>query len=301
MDDIARYRDHSVISDPGRHAGWIEALPSDVASLHGAANQLVFHYFQRDAFSRHGISDDRVGEIDTRYAADMFDLLRSKDDGPLGTPREPARRMIGCCRDYSLLLVAMARQHGIPARSRVGFATYLIPGWAADHVVAEVWDERVGRWRLVDGNLAIGYVDPDDGQELDVLDLPRDRFLVAPEAWRRCRSGEADPESFGVSPSRPEPYLRGWPYLLHNLLADLAALDRRDPVLWDVWGLGHPDATVGDAEMWLLDELAGDLVAGPDEATVARWLAHEAFRIPATLQSWSPAGAGKPLVVTLRD
>ncbi|HEV2527172.1 MAG TPA: transglutaminase domain-containing protein [Thermomicrobiales bacterium] len=305
MDDLARYRSHSRLSDPGNHAGWIDALPTDLATLHRAANQLVFHYFQRDQFEQYGIDDGRISEVDTRYAEDMFALLRSLDDRPLGTPRTPAQRMIGCCRDFSLLLVAMARQRRIAARSRVGSATYLMPGWAADHVVAEIYDPETGRWRLVDANLATGYIDPSDGLLIDVLDIPRDRFLVAPEAWQRCRSGAADPETFGVDPSRPEPFLRGWPYLIHNLLADLAALDRRDSVLWDTWGLGGVDAVHGPEQMDLLDALAADLADGPDghgpdRRTVDRWVAHESLGVPAVVQSWTPARLGQPLLVSLR-
>ena len=224
MSDIGRYLGQSVFSDPGEFAPWLAALPPDLPALHYAASQLVFHYGHRDQFERHGINADRLGEIDTRYADDMLRLVRSLDDAPLGTRREPAQRMVGCCRDDTLFLVAMARQHGIPARSRVGFTTYFTPGWSLDHVVAEIWDDAQDRWRLVDANLDAGHTDPTDGQVLDVLDLPRDRFLVAPDAWQRCR--------FVVSPDRPESFLRGWPYLIHNLLTDLAALGQQELILW---------------------------------------------------------------------
>jgi transglutaminase-like putative cysteine protease len=43
---------------------------------------------------------------------------------------------------FTLLLVALPRARGIPARARVGFGTYFEPGQFLDHRVAEWWNER---------------------------------------------------------------------------------------------------------------------------------------------------------------
>src|ERR687898_951834 len=59
----------------------------------------------------------------------------------------------GCCRDHTLLAVAALRHHGMPARSRVGFASYLsLTTWHHDHVIVEAW--LGGRWRRFDTELA---------------------------------------------------------------------------------------------------------------------------------------------------
>jgi hypothetical protein len=57
----------------------------------------------------------------------------------------------------------MARHHAIPARARVGFATYFVAGLHLDHEVAEVWDAREDRWRLIDAELGDDHVDQSDG------------------------------------------------------------------------------------------------------------------------------------------
>lgn len=301
MNSIDHYRNQSIFSDPGEFAPWLVTLLPDLPTLHHAANQLVFHYSQRDQFAQLGIAEDRLREIDTRYADEMFRLVQALDGSPLGTPREPARRMLGCCRDYTLFLVAMARHHGIPARSRVGFATYFIPGWFGDHVVAEIWDASRNCWRLVDANLDAGYTNPGDGHILNVLDLPRDRFLTAPNAWQRCRSGDADPERFRVDPDLDEPYLRSWPYLIHNLLTDLAALNRQEVILWDTWGLSDPEATVGPEQLAILDALAVDLSSEQMDAnSVVSWSAHDVLRVPNPVTTWSPATPGESRLVELR-
>src|SRR5699024_5127739 len=113
--------------------------------------------------------------------------------------------------------VSLLRHHGIPARSRVGFAAYFFAEWNVDHVVAEVWDVAEDRWRLIDPELHAGHVDPTDGLPVDPLDLPRDRFLVGPDAWLRCRNRGEDPQRYLVSPFLDIPETRGYPYLLHNL------------------------------------------------------------------------------------
>ena len=301
-ESVTLYTRQSPFSEPGPAGAWIDYIPPDLSALHRAANQLIFHYGHREQFAGHGIAGERLHEIDTRYAADMFQLVQELSNTPAGAERSPAQRMVGCCRDYTLFLVAMARHHGIPARSRVGFATYFSPGWSIDHVVAEIWDRTERRWRLVDANLDLGHIDPSDGTPLDVLDLPRDRFLVAPVAWRRCRSGAADPARFVVNPSLTEPFLRSWPYLTHNLLTDLAALDRRELVLWDVWGIGAQETAPSDGQLARLDALAAELdTTDPDAATISRWLGHEDFQIPNPIISWSPATPGVPRQVILRS
>src|SRR5262249_48635252 len=111
-------------------------------------------------------------------------------------PRQPRQRLVGCCRDFTVLFVSMARHRGIPSRARVGFAGYLIEGRLIDHEIAEVWDGSAERWRLVEPEIDDGHTDPADGASVDPLDVPAGRFLTAPRAWQLARSGAIDPERF---------------------------------------------------------------------------------------------------------
>ena len=85
-----------------------------------------------------------------RYAGALLGLLLQRGDPALDRDRPPSERVVGCCRDAAVVFLALARAKGLPARARVGFAAYLVPGWLIDHVVAEVRDETEGRWRVVD-------------------------------------------------------------------------------------------------------------------------------------------------------
>ncbi|MFI6045748.1 transglutaminase-like domain-containing protein [Nocardia sp. NPDC051321] len=298
--DISYYATQSKFTDPGKFVEWVAALNPDSAALRDVASGLVFHFWGNGDVTEHGFAAQRREEIDLRYADNIFARLHALNPAPLDTERAPTERVVGCCRDFTLLYVAMARHHGIPARSRTGFATYLIPGWAADHTIAEVWDAEHRRWRLVDPQFTPGYRDPTDGTEMDLLDVPRDRFLVAADAWNNCRTCEADPTRFVVSPDQPAPFLRGWPYLLHSLILDLAALNKHEMILWDLWCPLDISTEVDARTITEMDALS-DLLRDPTTEIDRLCAAFEdsALRVPATIRTATPP-AGIPREITLR-
>lgn len=285
MTDHAAYACQSPITDPGVMREWLGELPADFRALRALARPLVAHY-RADDLAAFGIPPERVREIDTRFAGLMLARLREMDGAPLSPERAPADRLVGCCRDHTVLYLTLLREAGIPARARVGFAGYFVPGWWLDHVVAEVWDAAEGRWRLVDAEIADVWLDRSDGAALDTLDLARDRFMVAGEAWQACRSGAADPERFVVDPGLEVAVTRGWHQLRHNLVQDLAALTQREMILWDTWGL-LDDAPIPEAQWGLLDGIAtvtaNPAVTGAEAA--ALYAATAGVQVPATVQS----------------
>ncbi len=118
----------------------------------------------------------------------MFARLVELADLPLSAAREPRQRLVGCCRDFTVLFVAMARHKGIPSRARVGFAGYFFDGWLIEHEIAEVWDGSAGRWRLVEPEIDDDHTDPGDGASFDALDVPPDRFRLRRVQRRRVSS-----------------------------------------------------------------------------------------------------------------
>ncbi|MEU5691945.1 transglutaminase domain-containing protein [Actinosynnema sp. NPDC020468] len=284
------YAEHSRFSDPGPHERWLRGTPGDVESLRDIASGLVFHYWGNEEIARRGIAAERYEEINLRYASDMFGRLRELDPSPLGARRREADRILGCCRDSTLLLVSLARHHGIPARSRVGFASYLVPGWHLDHVVAEVF--VAGEWRLVEPQF------DRDHAAVDVLDVPRTSFLTAPEAWLATRAGTLDPTRFAVSPDLPEPFLRGFPYLHHNLVLDLAALNKHEMILWDIWGALTTADHVPEHDAHAADILAQSL-NNPTIPQSAEAFTNDRYQVPGTIVTIPPT-TNLPREVTLR-
>ena len=283
----------SPVTDPGAAAGAIDALDPSLPALRQASSQLVFHYRAGD-YARAGVDRARMAEIDTRFAAPMLARLVAADASLARSPRPGASRTVGCCRDAAVLFLALARRRGVPARARVGFASYIVPGWWMDHVVVDVWDAAEGRWRLVEPELEEDLTHP-DGHAMDFLELRRGvDFLVGPAAWIAARKGEVDHEKFVVAPQLQEAMLRGWPYLAHNVVHDLAALDKKEMLLWDVWGSQERwenAEAVTDEDAALLDEISPRLVnldITPEE--VAELAGKKEYAIPREVTTADPLG-----------
>src|SRR5262249_48635250 len=84
----------SLVTEPGPAAAAIDRLPSDLGALRAVSQQLVFHCWADGDWAENGIEPERIGEIDTRYAAAMFARLGELADLPLsGAP--PAQAAAG--------------------------------------------------------------------------------------------------------------------------------------------------------------------------------------------------------------
>ena len=287
--DLDHFRSHSRFTDPGRVDAALAGAPTTVAGIRALVSRLVFHYRASGDPTRLGFAPERLHEIDLRYADDMLARLAELDAELLNAERAATDRILGCCRDYTVLFVALARRLGIPARARVGFSDYFVEGWYLDHVVAEVWDADEQRWRLVDSQFADG----DIAVPFSFDDVPRDRFLTGADAWIACRSGELDPERFVVAPDLMVPDLRAWPYLLHNLVFDLAALNKQEMILWEIWGvlesLEAADAPLAEDLDVIAARLADPAVT---PAELAALYDDDRFRVPAEVVNFSPLDGG---------
>ena len=256
---------------------------------------LVVHYRLGHLFDLE-IPKERLPEIDTRYAESMLARIAELNDGSLAEERPPEKRLVGCCRDFTVLLLAMARYLGIPARARVGFADYFVSGFNVDHEVAEVWDAGERRWRLVDSEID----GPPIGARFDPTDVPRGRFIVGGLAWQMCRDGRADPETFLVDPELEIEDTRGWSYLLHNLIHDLAALNKTEMILWDEWGLIGKGPS--EVDLALLDRVATLTLAAGETFPEVRSIYEttSGLKVTAAVKSYSPA-VPEPQEVRLRS
>ena len=114
------------------------------------------------------------------------------------------------------------------------------------------------------------------------MDVPREKFLVAGDAWRLCRDGDADPAKFGLSLLNEAGY---W-WIAANLVRDVAALNNMEMLPWDVWGaMPAPDEIIGDERYALFDRLAG-LTRVPDATfadLTAAYTQDTRLRVPATV------------------
>jgi len=271
------YATHSPTTAPGDYAYLLDNLPTDLAGIAQVTQGLVYHYMADQHTYGWAPPKERLPEINTRTMSHILPCLLEKDDRPLTAARTYENRLIGCCRDFSLLACAILRHQGKAARLRYGFAGYFIPGYWGDHVVVESWTGD--RWQRFDPQIAgrrdWGY------DMLDMVDAP---FVTGGRAWQMGRSEGADPDHFGLGPNELE--VRGWWFMRERLQLDIAALNKIELLCWDGWeGLreGHPE------DEKILDQMVV-LSLNPDSTDLRkRCTEQERWQIPATVHCFHPA------------
>lgn len=264
MTDITYFSQFGKITHPGPYAGLYDDLPFDVPSLVGTVQGLVVHVFWAERYSL-DLPQERHAEVQLRTMERRLARTIELDPNPLAAPRPNQSKIVGNCRDFSVTLASMLQSRGVPARPRCGFGRYFLPNHYEDHWVCEYWNEAEQRWILVDAQM-------DELQRnvlelpFDPLDVPRDQFIVGGAAWKLCRSGQADPDQFGIFDMHGMDFVKG------DFLRDLAALNKMELLPWDCWGLIFSDyASLPPDDLSLLDRLA-DLTQAdvPDFESVRR-------------------------------
>ncbi|MRS05477.1 hypothetical protein EG832_20020 [bacterium] len=84
----------------------------------------------------------------------------------------------------------------------------------------------------------------------DPLDVPRDQFIVGGKAWQMCRSGEQDPDKFGIFEMNGLGFVRG------NLVRDAASLNKMEMLPWDCWGIILKEQIDEIEDLKMLDEIS---------------------------------------------
>jgi hypothetical protein len=285
-DSLQYYASPGVMTDPGDWKHLLEEIPDDIGELCRVVQGLLIHVFWAE---RYGIElpEVRKEEVGIRGVADKLARLRELDARPLTEVRPLERRLVGNCRDFSVMLTAMLRHQGRPARARCGFGAYFLPGRYEDHWVCEVWDVDQERWMLVDAQL-------DEFQcealhiAFDPLDVPRDQFIVGGKAWQLCRSGMADPDAFGIFDMHGLWFVRG------DFVRDVAALNKVELLPWDGWGIIEgQDEDLSMDDLAFLDRVAELTCADVPEFAAVRDLYESDARltVPPVVHSYTDGGA----------
>jgi len=270
------YVEQSATSDPKEYNYLFDNLPTDLAGIAQVTQGLVYHYMAGPYIYGWIPPKERTVEINTRSMECSLATLLAKDERPLSEPRNFEQRLIGCCRDFSLLACAILRHQGRAARLRYGFGNYFVPGYWFDHVIVEVWHSD--RWLRFDPQLS---TQRDWG--FNTLDMPVDVFATGGRAWQMCRSEGADPDRFGLGPD--ETFVRGWWFIRERLQLDVAALNKIELLCWDgIKGLSETQP----ADATILDEMAL-LSIQPDSSELRqRCVSDPRWQMPTSVTCFHP-------------
>ncbi len=227
------------------------------------------------------IPEERRNEIHIRPVEKMLDRLFALDKRSLSVARPLKKRLVGRCRSLYFSSLPCCVQREFQPEPDPDSVPISIPLTSKITGSASTWNEAEARWILVDSQF-------DDvwrrklNIKHDVLDVPRDQFLVAADAWDRCRAGGADASKFGIDFAG----LRGLWFIAGSLVRDVAALNKAEMLPWDVWGAQpRPGDSLGAEQIAFFDQLAA-MTRAPD-ASLSKLLEHYAtddrLRVPATV------------------
>jgi hypothetical protein len=260
-DPLVFYASPGPMTDPGEFVSLFDGLPAGISDLVEVVQGLLIHIFWAERYGLKLPEERKEQEVNLRGVARKLKRIQELDTAPLTVERRLEEKLVGNCRDFSVLLCAMLRHQGIPARARCGFATYFLPDHYEDHWVCEHWKADERRWVMVDAQLD-AFQREALGIAFDPLDVPPGQFVTGGLAWQMCRAGEADPDKFGIFEWHGIWFVRG------DLIRDFLALNKVEILPWDGgWGFLADEQNM-EAEM--MDGIARLSLAGDEAFTEIR-------------------------------
>lgn len=278
------WREQSPVTHPRSWQSLLSGFPKEIPDMMDWLHHVLIHHW-RAMLGQQVLTEDRAAEIEIRPVARLLERIYHKDPSSWGHERPIDQKVVVDCRHFAVLLCAILRDHGYPARVRHGFASYLQNSHHQSHVLCEVWWPGQGRWVRLD---------PDQRK----VDVSEPEFLTAPEAWVGCQDGSLSPGSFGYSSEARGLWCVRW-----EVVRDLAALNKEEMLTFDVWGLNaaYPyDANLNREDEDLINEVCRlSLDVGERWAQLHElYLQDPRIRVPNLVQS-SPYTTGRTTFVDL--
>jgi hypothetical protein len=252
-------------------------LPTDPLGICRVAQSVLISPDGAGAFH---LPAEREAEKSIRRVDALLATLFAHDPAPLTATRRMPDRVVGTCRHFTVLSVALLRARGHAARARCGFAAYFDAGKHVDHWIVEWWDPASDRWVRIDPEM-LGLSEILGLPEGRTADLAPDDFLTGGEAWTACGSGGLDPTAFGV-----HGVLHAWGIaeIRGNAIRDLAALNNVEMLPWDEWGrmAASYAGDTGPEYDALVDAVAAACSSG-DPSAIRTTYAREDLTVPASM------------------
>ena len=197
------------------------------------------------------LSEERKGEVQLRTMERRLARTLELDLKSAGTPRPNEKKIVGQLpRFLGDAGIHAAIDRASPPARAAGSGRTSSPITTKITGSANTGTRENGRWVLVDAQL-------DSLQceamkiPFNTLDVPRDQFIVGGAAWKLCRSGQADPDQFGIFDMKGLDFVKG------DFIRDVASLNKIELLPWDCWGMIMTEyATLPPDDLAMLDRLA---------------------------------------------
>jgi hypothetical protein len=242
--NIDFYLQYSKSTDPGKYKYLYKDLPDSISEICEIINHTIIHPVKVDQFT--GLKNTKREDDKFQDIEDILAELVKRNSGGLTMNRKPEERIILACGHFARMLASIMKYKGIPARVRVGFASYLSPAGEnkhVDHWICEIWNQKENRWMLVD---------PD----IQMIDFERNKFELANDTWINARCNKINPEKYG--------YYEWWGlgYIKGNLCHDFFACLNEELIYWEGPEIFFKDIDKLDKnELELLDSIAELLIS----------------------------------------
>lgn len=205
------YLKTSIYTYVGAYKEFVLSLPDDIPSIGMLVCDQITHpsmyftepspyledtYFGKfSSYPKHRFKNE--DELYITAVSMLAGILRFDEMG-FTKNRDVSKRITVSCRQASVLFSAILKAKGIPCRSRAGFMDFGDAGESfLEHWVNEYWDFNENRWVLADVD---GYYEYEQRFGYSQFDLPRRKFVTAPEAWLGLRRNTLDKKLDVFSP-----------------------------------------------------------------------------------------------------
>jgi Transglutaminase-like superfamily len=258
---------HTLWSDPQTHRARLLELPADAAALPDVLEGFVIHHVIARALGS-GVPPAAEKDRNLRLVSHLIGEAVQRDPRSLAKHRALSDYLYCTCHDFALLAASTLRERGIPARLRVGYASYFVAGRWEDHWVCE---HRTGaKWAVLDAQLGT-RARAELRISFDITEVPQTAWRSAASIWGGIRSGEIDPATCGVSFAG----ISGAWFVAAAVLRDAASLAGIECLPWDYWGPGRlfcANHIVTEEQVRDIDALAKALDPAPPHRQAAEEL-----------------------------
>lgn len=198
---LGHYKQTGTYTYAGCYKDYFRSLPDDIPALGRLVCSQVIH--------RVTLREGNTNANETLLYGDMnrypWHRMRCEDDVFLTAPaltaelfrldergfvrnRQVEHKIVVTCRYVSVLMSAILKAKGIPARCRAGFAPYFKEGVSMDHWINQYYNETEQRWITLDAD---GFYE-ENGCPLSQYDIPADSFDWAAMAYLDIRTKKTD-------------------------------------------------------------------------------------------------------------